>query len=636
MNKGKYKVGILDMRKGMALAIALVAIAGTFMLINVKADTTPLTIVGYVYDTDGTTPVAGATVYIRDQDTGAWGINQTNSSGMFTVDMVIKNNAPWAYWFDGDLLLGTASDGSQSGSNFTYINKTQMAPPIGNGYIWLNFTLGTPETTKTVGDPQFTKYNYDDGTANYGYLVSPEIHLDSPVPMLSFWTWWQIEGVNSSTHDLMNVYISTTGGYLDGTEILIDTLNPLTDPGGDETTYYGSSGFNTPPGWVYHEYFLTAYSGENVTVIFEFDTNGTDYNYWEGWYIDDINIGGFGDDVEDSSVIPPYMGNWTYTGYWHVTDHRSHTPGHSWYYGIEHNYVTSHTPFNMTAAGGYNNITYHVWWNGTWGDWTNYTGNFTLDNECKHYLEFYAENGTNSEPVRNQTHYVDDTPPIYELVYDIPNQTINGFPATNCSNGVWFYINDTGGPCESGAEWFNYSVWWNATGPSGWVKIADVSVHDNDAADLDKRVGYITVHLTFEEECYHELIWEITDYVGNNATYDRDIAVDCSPPILEKEIGEPHVADTPYGEYQWLTNRTPIWLNATDVGCGGGAGIKELGYEIWWKRNCTNESEAWNTTRYPVVIVQDNGPGDNDPTVGNISVNLTFQYECCHEIHFWA
>jgi len=184
MNKGKYKVGILDMRKGMALAIALVAIAGTFMLINVKADTTPLTIVGYVYDTDGTTPVVGATVYIRDQDTGAWGINQTNSSGMFTVDMVIKNNAPWAYWFDGDLLLGKAYDGSRTGSNSIYINKTQMA--AWGGYLWLNFTLGTPETTKTVGDPQFTKYNYDDGTANYGYLVSPEIHLDSPVPMLSF------------------------------------------------------------------------------------------------------------------------------------------------------------------------------------------------------------------------------------------------------------------------------------------------------------------------------------------------------------------------------------------------------------------------------------------------------------------
>ena len=319
-------------------------------------------------------------------------------------------------------------------------------------------------------------------------------------------------------------------------------------------------------------------------------------------------------------------------------------------------YVTSQTPFNLTAEDAPNgtrltdvNATYYrIWYNGNWtpqpgngigigGNFSLYTGNFTLNQgEGLYYIEFYSDDTLgNEERIHNQSHFVDETPPPYTpLQFGSPNSTIGGFDAINCTTPIWLNVTDN----ESLAEWVNFSVWYNPNNPGPFNHLRDVSVRDNGPNDLNDTIGVISVDINqfIYEECFHEVRWTIEDCLGNrNGPFDWDFAVDCSPPIITKEIGKPKQPGI-YGNATWVTSRTPIWFNVSDVGCGGGAGVWKFGYEIWWKENCTDPAEPWNTTRYEKVVIIDNGTGDLDPRPGYIS-NLTyFEDDCCHEIAFWA
>ncbi|HEC76998.1 MAG TPA: VWA domain-containing protein, partial [Thermoplasmatales archaeon] len=344
--------------------------------------------------------------------------------------------------------------------------------------------------------------------------------------------------------------------------------------------------------------------------------------------------------------------------------HHSH-PNYGYYpdYGSnEFYYVTLDTPFSFTATDndGINATYYRIWYNGSWHpepgtgigkghNFSLYTGTFTLGDfpwagEGQYYIEFYSDDNNETiqgvEYTHGQWHDVDETKPAYDVWFDDPHSIIHGLDAINCSNAMWVLLYDTG-ICQSGVEWFNYSVYWNPDEPSGYDWLYDFSIHDNDINDYDDRDGYILARLTFDEECFHEIKWRVTDYVGNYGIYDRDIAVDCTEPVITKEFVGPTVdgyLPSPYGEpvwtpNLWLTNHTVIWLNATDLGCGGGAGVCKLGYWIDWNDDLNG---SWDDTKYEPVVVPDNSPLDKDPTVGNISVNLTFKYDCVHEIHYWA
>ncbi|HEC89472.1 MAG TPA: PKD domain-containing protein, partial [Thermoplasmatales archaeon] len=85
-------------------------------------------------------------------------------------------------------------------------------------------------------------------------------------------------------------------------------------------------------------------------------------------------------------------------------------------YGENDEWVTSDTRFNLTATDDISGVKatyYRIWYNGTWSGWLEYTGNFILFGEGKHYLEYYSvDNAGNQEEIHNQTHYVDDTPPV--------------------------------------------------------------------------------------------------------------------------------------------------------------------------------------------------------------------------------
>lgn len=79
-------------------------------------------------------------------------------------------------------------------------------------------------------------------------------------------------------------------------------------------------------------------------------------------------------------------------------------------------WINSNTEFSFFATDDYSGVNrteYRTWHNESWSSWINYTAPFSLSGTGKHYIEFYStDNAGNEEVVTNQTHYLDDTPPV--------------------------------------------------------------------------------------------------------------------------------------------------------------------------------------------------------------------------------
>lgn len=109
--------------------------------------------------------------------------------------------------------------------------------------------------------------DYDNGVANSGYLISPFIAIPANA-FLSFWSWEQTEGSGISW-DTRTVYISADfGAYW-------------------EQLYQST---NNSSSWNEVIVDLRDYQDEVILLKFEFDTIDNTFNFFKGWYIDDIKI----------------------------------------------------------------------------------------------------------------------------------------------------------------------------------------------------------------------------------------------------------------------------------------------------------------------------------------------------------
>jgi len=126
-----------------------------------------------------------------------------------------------------------------------------------------------------------------------GSLVTPQINLNGAKnALLSFWTWWEIEGVNTDAFDQMYVEISVDSGATWNSIESRGVINPLTDPQGQDYTEYSSGGLGQVGKWVQVYFDLTQYVGQTVNIRFRFDTIDNLYNGFRGWLIDDISVTG--------------------------------------------------------------------------------------------------------------------------------------------------------------------------------------------------------------------------------------------------------------------------------------------------------------------------------------------------------
>ncbi len=116
------------------------------------------------------------------------------------------------------------------------------------------------------GDPVYT---YNTGTRNACSLISPRITLEDAVsPILTYWDW--IETENRSGFDVCHTDITTDGGQ--NWRALHATSSP--------TLQWNQRG----------PFDLSSYRDQIIQIRFRFDTGDSQFNDFEGWYVDDVRI----------------------------------------------------------------------------------------------------------------------------------------------------------------------------------------------------------------------------------------------------------------------------------------------------------------------------------------------------------
>jgi immune inhibitor A len=118
----------------------------------------------------------------------------------------------------------------------------------------------------------------------------------APKPVLSFWTWYEIE----KDYDYAYVAVSTDGGAHWTT--LPAPATTRDDPNGDNlgNGFTDVSGGGRVPAWIQQDVDLSAYAGKEVQLRFEYVTDGA--LSLHGFAVDDLAISGvLSDDAETDS-----------------------------------------------------------------------------------------------------------------------------------------------------------------------------------------------------------------------------------------------------------------------------------------------------------------------------------------------
>jgi hypothetical protein len=167
------------------------------------------------------------------------------------------------------------------------------APYSGNFCWW----YGEASTGTFIGsdfDPK-AQTPLNGGTsaeANSGNLITPPISLVGQThAVLSFWTWWEIEGVQSNAFDIMSVEASDDSGVT-WSALGRGQLNPLNDPSGDDFKPFSSNGLGQRGSWTQQFFDLTAHKGKTVLIRFNFNTGDDQFNGFRGWFIDNVSVTG--------------------------------------------------------------------------------------------------------------------------------------------------------------------------------------------------------------------------------------------------------------------------------------------------------------------------------------------------------
>jgi len=234
-------------------------------------------------------------------------------------------------------------------------------------------------------------------------------------------------------------------------------------------------------------------------------------------------------------------------------------------YGSNDEWVTSKTTFNLTVipTSTYVNKTYYrIWYKGSWTPWMEYKGNFTLKGECKHYLEYYSvDKAGNQERIHNQTHFVDDSPPV--------TKSRTGRPYYKDERGEWvtsktsIQLSSMDFPdCGCGVKEIYYS-------------------YDNGKTWFKVNGNRTSFHIP--EECAHVVKWYAVDNLGNEEEiHERILNVDNTPPettlVIEGHYSGSGTPDDPYRIA--ITPETRIYLNATDKPECGAVGVRNTYFRI--------------------------------------------------------
>jgi len=144
--------------------------------------------------------------------------------------------------------------------------------------------------------------------SNSGSLQSPPIDLTSVSDAtLTFKTWWEIEGVDVNTFDLMLVEYSVDGGQ-SFNALGSGLINPANDVDGEPWKPFSSGGLGEVGQWITVQFDLSGLAGQVATLRFRFATIDALYNGFRGWFIDDVSITAAGTPAPNISGVAPDTG----------------------------------------------------------------------------------------------------------------------------------------------------------------------------------------------------------------------------------------------------------------------------------------------------------------------------------------
>jgi hypothetical protein len=228
-------------------------------------------------------------------DTAAFsetGINSTIFSDGFEAATAWSANPFW----NRSTLAGISNTAVPTYVNLAPNDGSQGALPAPFGGTFA-FWYGQSATGNYIGTQSASDPSSSGGTStagNAGSLTSPPFTIPAGVTnvTLSFETWWEIEAVNPSHFDLMQIGVVDVSNPTAG-PVFLGQLNPTSDPtdnGNRAVIPFTSGGYNLPPVWQPVTESLAAFAGKTIQLVLRFDTVDRNYNGYRGWIVDNLAV----------------------------------------------------------------------------------------------------------------------------------------------------------------------------------------------------------------------------------------------------------------------------------------------------------------------------------------------------------
>jgi len=204
---------------------------------------------------------------------------------------------------------------------------------------------------------------------------------------------------------------------------------------------------------------------------------------------------------------------------------------------------------------------------------------FNIDEESCHLIEYYSiDNLGNTENVKKQCVFVENTPPVSQKQVGTPNKNVTDSCSSlgqgTFTNGC-YYVNQStpitltcseAGPHPTGVATIYYKIDWKNETEDSWTE----GSWTEDSSSIT---------FNYQEDSYHRLTWYCVDALGNTEQTHTELdIVDTQPPISIKNIYDPKhacnateqatyypsLSDPTDGCY-YVNQSTPIEITCSDV-----------------------------------------------------------------------
>ncbi|MCD6133157.1 MAG: hypothetical protein J7J16_02385, partial [Deltaproteobacteria bacterium] len=282
-------------------------------------------------------------------------------------------------------------------------------------------------------------------------------------------------------------------------------------------------------------------------------------------------------------------------------------------------YITKDTPIYINATGlpqhsnfviYYNitnetGVTYTGWLNGPWNENVTFTfAGLGIYDNCTHIIYYNITDGLGHWEEHNYTVHVDNINPTINMNVGSPKY------GSYVTSSTPFWINASDDTCASGITEIHYNILYNGIWHN-YVSTANVTFTFGGFA--------------WNGECNHTIVTWAVDCLGHESNHiTQTYYEDDSAPTGVKEIGNPQ-----YNGGEFVTQHTPIWINATDAGCNGGVGTYRLKVAIGLDTDNDNVVDS-ETVKY----ITDGSIDDGDANFGEISYLFYIPEDCHHRIRW--